>query len=70
MVNGEWDASDVIKGLSLNTGYVTLHDKDDTKSTEFDASYAFNDNLSLDVIYSDVDDKINDDKFKNTFLCL
>ncbi|WP_269078237.1 hypothetical protein [Lebetimonas sp. JS138] len=33
MVNGEWDASDVIKGLS---------------------------------IYSDVDDKINDDKFKNT----
>ncbi|WP_024787729.1 MULTISPECIES: OprD family outer membrane porin [unclassified Lebetimonas] len=68
LVNGEWDASDVIKGLSLNTGYVTLHDKDDTKSTEFDAglSYAFNDNLSLDVIYSDVDDKINDDKFKNT----
>ena len=62
LVNGEWDAGEVVKGLSLTAGYVTLHDKDDTKSTEFDAglSYAFNDNLGMDVIYSDVDDKIND----------
>ena len=57
-----------IEGLSLAAGYFNLEDKDGNEGEEIDisASYAFNDNLSFDLIYSDVDDDINGDEFKNT----
>jgi len=57
-----------IDGLELGVGYLTLTDNNDIESTELDlvASYTFNDNLSVDVIYSDVEDDINGDTFENT----
>jgi hypothetical protein len=57
-----------IEGLSLSVGKLTLTDTTGTHSDELDItlSYAFNDNLSIDAIYSDVDDTINADAFKNS----
>lgn len=68
-ISAEWDASAAgLEGLTLAAGYFTLTDSQDTESTELDltASYALNDNFSVDIIYSDVDDKINTDEFENT----
>lgn len=69
LLSAGFDAAIVgIDGLKLGIGYLTLTDTNDIESTELDlvASYAFNDNFSLDVIYSDVDDQINGDTFENT----
>jgi hypothetical protein len=68
-VSGEWDASVAgLDGLTLGAGYFTLNDSNDIEATELDltASYAFNDNLSVDVIYSDIKDDITGDDFTNT----
>ncbi len=69
-VSGEWDASAVgLDGLTLGAGYFTLNDSNDIEATELDltASYAFNDNFSVDVIYSDIEDDITGDgDFTNT----
>lgn len=68
MLSAEWDASSVgVEGLTLGAGYLTLNDNADNEATELDltASYAFNDALSVDVIYSDINDKINGDKATN-----
>jgi len=65
----EWDASDAgLDGLTLSVGKLTLTDASGTDTDELDVgvSYAFNDNLSIDAFYSDIDDKINTDTFKNT----
>lgn len=67
--SAEWDTSFAgLDGLTLAAGYLTLEDTLGTESTELDltASYAFNDALSVDVIYSDVEDNINGDTFENT----
>jgi len=69
MITAKWDASVVgAKGLTLSTRKLTLEDINGVEGDELDivARYAFNDELSIDAIYSDVDDKINGDKFKNT----
>ncbi len=69
MLTAEWDASVVgANGLTLSAGKLTLEDANGVEGDELDivASYAFNDDLSIDAIYSDIDDKINGDKFKNT----
>ena len=57
-----------IDGLALGIGHLTLQSENDEKATELDltASYALNDALTLDIIYSNVEDKINGDSFQNT----
>ncbi|BCD68711.1 OprD family outer membrane porin [Nitratiruptor sp. YY09-18] len=68
-VNAELDLGSFgVDGLTFGVGYLNLTDKNDVDSTEFDGyiSYAFNDSLSFDLIYSDVDDDINGDNFTNT----
>ena len=66
----EWDASAAgLNGLTLGAGYFTLNDRNDAEATELDltANYAFNDNFSVDVIYSDIEDDITGDgDFTNT----
>ena len=65
----EWDASAVrLKGLTLTAGYLTLEDQNGVEAKELDltASYAFNDALSIDAIYSDIDDDISSDEVANT----
>ncbi|RRS31608.1 MAG: hypothetical protein P794_03555 [Epsilonproteobacteria bacterium (ex Lamellibrachia satsuma)] len=69
LLNAEWDASDAgLAGLTLSVGKLTLTDASGTDTDELDigVSYAFNDKLGIDAFYSDIDDKINADKFKNT----
>lgn len=64
-----WDASTVgLDGLEFGVGYLTLESNNGDEATELDltASYAFNDALSVDVIYSDIEDDINGDTFENT----
>jgi len=68
LVSAEYDASNLgISGLTLSAGYLTLKDSAGAKTKELDlgASYAFNDNLSLDIIYSKITDHINGDNAKN-----
>lgn len=69
LLSASWDASIAgLEGLTLGAAHLTLTDKNDIESTELDltASYAFNDVLGVDVIYSDVEDEINGDTFENT----
>jgi len=63
----EWDASAVVSGLSFgyNTFEVKSHSKKATED-DFTISYNIKQNLNLTAIYSDIDDKINSEKFKNT----
>lgn len=68
MISAELDASAVgIENLTLGAGYLTLEDDTGTEGTELDitASYAFNNALGIDVIYSDIDDEINGDELTN-----
>ncbi|BCD61153.1 MULTISPECIES: OprD family outer membrane porin [unclassified Nitratiruptor] len=68
-VNAELDLDTFgVEGLTFGAGYLNLTDTNNVDSTEFDGyiSYAFNDNLSFNLIYSDVDDDINKDNFTNT----
>jgi len=65
----EWDASVVgLSGVTLGYSNLTLEANSGVESDEDDFvfSYDIKDNLNLTAIYSDVDDKINGDKFKNT----
>jgi len=57
-----------ISNLLLDFSKLTLKNSIGTKTTELDfvASYDVNDKLTVDFIYSDTDDKINSEKFKNT----
>lgn len=71
IVGAEWDASVVgLEGLSFGTGYFTLEDRSGDKAHELDlsAEYAFNDNLSINAVYSDIKDgdNIAGGNFKNT----
>ena len=69
MLSAGWDASTVgLDGLEFGVGYLMLEAHNGDEATELDltASYAFNDVLSVDVIYSDVEDDINGDTFENT----
>lgn len=62
MLSAEWDAGIAgLKGLTLGIGHLTLEDNTGLESTELDltASYAFSDALSLNLFYSDIDDKID-----------
>lgn len=65
----EWDAGSVgFDGLVLSAGYLTLESDTGLESTELDivASYAWSETLSLDLFYSDIDDKIDSgDKLTN-----
>jgi imipenem/basic amino acid-specific outer membrane pore len=69
MLLAEWDAGIAgFEGLTLGAGHLTLEDAAGLESKELDliASYAFNDALSMDIIYSDIDDKIDSgDKLNN-----
>lgn len=61
MYTAEWDAGTIgVDGLTLGAGYLTLESDTGLESSELDlvASYAFNDALTLDIFYSDIDDKI------------
>jgi hypothetical protein len=61
MYTAEWDAGTIgVDGLTLGAGYLTLESSTGLESSELDiiASYAFNDALTLDLFYSDIDDKI------------
>jgi len=63
-----WDASTAgLEGLGFTVGYLMLDDENSNDATELDltASYAMNDVLGLDVIYSDIDDDINGDELTN-----
>ena len=64
---GGWDASAVVDGLGFGAGYLTLEDQYSNKANELDltASYAMNDALGIDLIYSDIDDDINGDRYTN-----
>jgi len=65
---GGWDASSVgLEDLTFGVGYLTLEDDNSNEATELDltASYAMNDALGIDLIYSDIDDDINGDDFTN-----
>ncbi len=65
----EWNADSIsLDGLTLLAGYFTLTDRNDVESNELNlaASYAYNDHLSLDIIYFDTDDNINTEAYKNT----
>lgn len=69
MITAKWDVSVVgAKGLTLSTRKLTLEDINGVEGDELDivARYAWNDDLSIDAIYSDVDDEINGEKFNNT----
>lgn len=57
-----------LDGIALSAGHLTLEAENNHKATELDltVSYAFSDNLSIDLIYSDIDDDIKGDTFKNT----
>lgn len=57
-----------VPNLSLELSNLTLKDNVGVKTTEVDfvASYEVNNKLTVDFIYSDADDKINSEKFKNT----
>lgn len=62
MYTAEWDTDTIgVDGLILGAGYLTLESDTGLESSELDivASYAFNDTLSLDILYSDIDDKID-----------
>lgn len=68
MYSAEWDAGAAgLEGLTLGVGHLTLEDSTGAEATELDltASYAFNDALGIDVIYSDIDDEINGDELTN-----
>ena len=63
-----WDASTVgLEGIAFSAGYLTLEDQYSVNATELDltASYAMNDALAMDLIYSDIDDEINGDTYTN-----
>jgi hypothetical protein len=65
----EWDMSDFgVKGLTLNYAILNIEANNGKEADEDDyiLSYDIQDNLNLTAIYSDVDDKINGEKFKNT----
>jgi len=57
-----------VPNFLLELSKLTLKNSAGTKATEIDfvASYEINDKLTVDFIYSDTDDKINNDKYKNT----
>jgi imipenem/basic amino acid-specific outer membrane pore len=57
-----------LEGVALGIGYLMLDSVHDHEATELDLtlSYALNDTLTMDVIYSDVNDEINEDTFSNT----
>jgi len=66
-LNTVWNVSSIgIEGISLSVGYFGLKSKNNKKSHENDISinYTYN-NLSFNAIYSNVDDKINNNSFKN-----
>lgn len=65
----KWDARSVsFEGMTLLASYLTLTDRDDIVSNELNlaASYAYNDDLTFDIIYFDTDDTINAEAYKNT----
>ena len=65
----EWDVSVIgLDGLSLIYEDLKLKNDNGKKATENDIilSYDIKENLNLTAIYSDIDDRINGDKFKNT----
>ena len=65
----EWDASGIgLDGVTLGYTNLNLEASNGIESDEDDFvfSYDIKENLNLTAIYSDVDDKINNDKFKNT----
>lgn len=68
LLSAGWDAMAAgIEGLTLGAGYLTLEDNNANKATELDltASYGLNDRLSIDLIYSDIDDQINGEQYTN-----
>jgi imipenem/basic amino acid-specific outer membrane pore len=68
LLSAEWDTNVIgVKNLTLATGYLTLEDNRATKATELDltASYTFSEVLSLDVIYSKIDNNIAGDDVTN-----
>ncbi len=68
-LTAEWDAGSIsLDGLTLLAGYFTLTDRHDVESNELNlaASYAYNDDLSLDIIYYDTEDNINSEAYKST----
>ncbi len=67
-ISGEWDTSSVgIKNVTIGAGYFGLKDKNNNKAYEKDVSinYNYNDNLSLSAVYSNINDNINGNDFKN-----
>jgi len=65
----EWDASVVgLSGVTFGYNSLNLEANDGIEGDEDDFvfSYDIKENLNLTAIYSDVDDKINDEKFTNT----
>jgi len=63
-IGANWDLSKIgIDGLNLSTSYLTLNRDtlDDINELDITMEYAYSDNLSLNIIYSDIDDKADDD---------
>lgn len=67
-LSGEWDASSVgIEGVTIGAGYFLLKSKADNKAHENDVSisYDYSDNLGFSAVYSNINDNINNENFKN-----
>jgi len=65
----EWDASALgLNGVTIGYSSLNLEADNGVESDEDDFlfSYDIKENLNLTAVYSDVDDKINDEKFTNT----
>ncbi|MBN2768840.1 MAG: OprD family outer membrane porin [Campylobacterales bacterium] len=61
-----WDADAFVSGLAFGTGYAKIDRdiQDDAQEIDVSVEYAFNDNISATVVYSDISDDVDGD-FQN-----
>jgi imipenem/basic amino acid-specific outer membrane pore len=68
-IHASWSAKAMgYEELTLSSSYLTLNDQHDIRANEFDLgiNYSVDNRWSVDLIYSDIDDDINQDRFQNT----
>ena len=58
-----WDGDALVNGLSLGAGYAKIDRdiEDDANEVDLVVEYAFNDNITTSIVYSDISDDLEGD---------